>query len=107
MKAIADNTFEIEVLKSRRPLVLMFHATWSPASELALKLLADVADNFEGLVEPASLNVDENPLTPALYAVDSLPTLLVFRNGRVTKKIGPAYDRSDVLRLFELAISED
>lgn len=107
MKPITDTTFDHDVLKSKRPTLLTFHADWNQASQLAVRLVADVSVNFGDLITVAGLDVDKNPMTPCQYAIEALPALLLFREGRVIKKLGPAFDRTELQSLFELGIAVD
>lgn len=107
MLPITDTNFEHDVLHSHRPTLLTFHAPWNQASQLAVRLVADVSNNFGDLVTVAGIDVDENPMTPCQYAIEALPMFLLFRDGRVIKKLGPAFDRSELQSLFELGLAVD
>ncbi len=107
MQHIKDTNFETEVLRSARPALVVFHAEWSPTSELAVQVIADLKENFGDLVSVHGMDVDDNAMTPCQYAVEAVPAFFLFREGRVIKKLGPGFTRSELQGLFELAISDN
>jgi thioredoxin 1 len=84
----SDASFEADVLKSDRPVVVDFWAEWcGPCKTIAPFLEELAADNGEVVV--AKVNIDDNPLTPTKYGVRGIPTLMLFRNGEIAAtKVG-------------------
>ena len=81
---INDDTFDSEVLSADTPVVVDFWAEWcGPCKRLSPNVEA-VAKDMEGKVKLVKLNVDENPMTMTKYGVRGLPTLILFKNGKVT-----------------------
>jgi len=90
-----DTTFDAETRQEGVVLVDMW-ATWcGPCLRLA-PTIEQIAKDFAGKVRVGKLNVDENPATPARYGVDSIPTLLVFRDGKLVDRIVGAVPRQEI-----------
>jgi thioredoxin 1 len=80
---ITDDTFAAEVLQSPQAVLLDFWAEWCGPCKMIAPVLDEVAEQYAGRIRIAKLNVDENPATPARFAVRSIPTLMLFKNGNV------------------------
>ena len=86
---VTDDTFEAEVLQSPLPVLLDFWAEWCSPCKMIAPLLEQIAGQYAGRLKIAKLNIDDNPATPANFAVRSIPTLMLFKNGNVeVTKIG-------------------
>lgn len=90
-KAVTDESFETDVLKSKTPVLVDFWAEWcGPCRSIAPSLDA-LAEEFAGKLEVVKVNIDENPMTPTQYAVRGIPTLLIFKDGQVAaQQVGAA-----------------
>jgi thioredoxin 1 len=84
---VTDGTFAQTVLAGDRPVVVDFWAEWCPPCKMISKSLTELAEEFGDRMVVATLNSDENPNATRTYAVMSLPTLLVFRQGEVVASI--------------------
>ncbi len=88
---ITDATFEDEVLKSEVPVIIDFWAEWCGPCKMITPILEKVAAEAEGRVKIVKLNIDENLDTPSKFGVRSIPTLMLFKDGKaVGTKVGVA-----------------
>ena len=88
---VSDATFEAEVLKASSPVVVDFWAEWCGPCRMIAPALEEIAGSLGEKVKIVKLNVDENPQTAAKYNIQSIPTLLIFKNGDMSsRQIGAA-----------------
>lgn len=90
-KAVTDATFETDVLKADKPVLVDFWAEWCGPCRAIAPSLEALAEEYEGKLEVVKVNIDENPMTPTQYAVRGIPTLLIFKDGKVAaQQVGAA-----------------
>jgi thioredoxin 1 len=94
---LTDSTFGARVLESPIPALVDFWASWNATCKALAPSIDVLAEEYEGRVVVAKLDVDANPQTPALFGVMSVPTLLILRGGQAVSRI-IGYRRIDVLR---------
>jgi thioredoxin 1 len=88
---VSDNTFDSEVLKATSPVVVDFWAEWCGPCRMIAPALEEIAGSLGEKVKIVKLNVDENPKTAAKYGIQSIPTLMIFKNGQMaSRQIGAA-----------------
>ena len=100
-----DATFESDVLKSDTPVLLDFWAEWCGPCKAIAPILDDIAKDYEGRVKVAKLNIDDNRHTPVKYGVRGIPTLILFKNGAVAKKVVGAYPKRKLEAELEPALA--
>jgi thioredoxin 1 len=94
LNAVTDATFDQVVLRSNRPVLVDFWAEWCPPCRPMARTLAELAPEFAGQIDFVALNADENPEATRRYRVLSMPTLLLFEQGRVVTSIVGARPKS-------------
>ncbi|MBM3477777.1 MAG: thioredoxin TrxA [Alphaproteobacteria bacterium] len=86
---VTDASFEADVLKASQPVLLDFWAEWCGPCKAIAPTLDELANDLQGKVVVAKINIDENPATPNRYRVQGIPTLMLFKNGQVAAtKVG-------------------
>ncbi|HEY5517872.1 MAG TPA: thioredoxin [Coriobacteriia bacterium] len=94
---VTDGAFETDVAGSSKPFLLDFWAPWCGPCRMMEPVLEEIAAEYAGKVTVGKLNVDDNPETAMRYDVMSIPTLLVFVNGAVAKKLVGAMPKKKLL----------
>ncbi|HLG50847.1 MAG TPA: thioredoxin [Chloroflexota bacterium] len=102
--AVTDSTFEEEVLKSPTPVLVDFWATWCGPCRMIAPVLEEVAQEKEGSLKVAKLDVDENPQTAQRYGVMSIPTLLIFKNGREVGRLVGYMPKAQLLQKIDQSL---
>ncbi|MCZ0209414.1 thioredoxin [Streptomyces achromogenes] len=98
VKTVTDATFEEEVLKSDKPVLVDFWAEWCGPCRMIAPSLEAIADEYGDKIQIVKLNIDENPNTAAKYGVMSIPTLNVYQGGDVAKTIVGAKPKAALVR---------
>jgi len=93
---VTDASFAAEVLKSPLPVLLDCWAPWCPPCRFVAPVMEELAAAWAGTVKVAKLNVDESPETAGQLGIQSIPTLLLFRNGKVIGEMVGAMPRAQI-----------
>ena len=80
---LTEQNFQQEVLNSDKPVLVDFWATWCGPCKMLAPTIAQIADEQEGLVKVGKVDIDEQPQLAAQFGISSIPTLMVFKNGKV------------------------
>ena len=84
-----DLNFDAEVLKSDRPVLVDFTATWCGPCRALAPIVDQIADELEGKVKVGKLDIDDSPMTAGKYGVRGVPTVMVFKGGeRAAQHVG-------------------
>jgi thioredoxin 1 len=84
---VGDSSFESEVLKSDKPVLVDFWAPWCGPCRAIAPIVEELAESFGDKVKFTKCNVDENPTTPTKYGIKSIPTLIFFKDGEIQDKV--------------------
>jgi thioredoxin 1 len=101
---VTDQNFQAEVLEGEKPVLVDFWAPWCGPCRIVQPHLEELAGEREDL-RIVKLNVDDNPQTAARYGVMSIPTLLLFKQGRVAHQIIGALPKSRLVQEIEPALA--
>ena len=89
IKHTTDATFEADVLKSGQPVLVDYWAEWCGPCKMIAPILDDIATTYDGKLQIAKMNVDENRDIPAKFGIRGIPTLMLFKNGELAAtKVG-------------------
>ena len=97
-KNVTDATFEADVLKNEKPVIVDYWAEWCGPCRMVSPVLEEIASEHAEKIDVVKLNVDENPVTSQRYGILNIPTLSVFKDGEVVKEIVGARPKSALLR---------
>lgn len=101
---LSDDTFENEVLKSATPVLVDFWASWCAPCKAIGPVVDGLAAEYDGKVKIGKLNVDENPATPGQYGVRGIPTLILFKDGKIVDQVVGAVPKSQLEGLIKKAL---
>lgn len=101
MVDVADATFDSEVIKSNLPVLVDFWAPWCTPCRVVGPIVEELAKEYEGKLKVAKVNVDENPNSASSYSIMSIPSLLIFQNGKPVKTIVGAQSKENLKKGIE------
>ena len=89
IKNVTDATFEAEVLQSSQPILVDYWAEWCGPCKMIAPILDEVSTTYQGKLNIAKMNVDENREIPAKFGIRGIPTLMLFKDGKLAAtKVG-------------------
>ena len=102
---VTDANFDVEVLESETPVIVDFWAPWCGPCRVVSPILEELNGEREDL-RVVKVNVDENQATAAKYEILSIPTMILFKNGEIAKKVIGALPKARLVAEFEPALAE-
>ncbi|MCP3097437.1 thioredoxin [Myxococcus sp. K15C18031901] len=91
---LSDAAFHHEVLESREPVLVDFTATWCPPCRFIAPIIEALAVEYRGRMKMTRLDVDAHPETASQYGIRAMPTLLIFKEGKVVRQLVGALPRA-------------
>ena len=91
---ITDGNFDAEVKESKLPVLVDFYADWCGPCKMMAPLVAQLSEEFEGTCKVGKCNVDENPLTASMFRVMSIPTFVLFLDGKAVDTVVGAVSKT-------------
>ena len=101
---ITDDNFQTEVINSNQPVLIDFWATWCGPCRMIAPIVEELAGEYNGKVKIGKLDVDENQETSIRYGVRSIPTLLIFKDGKIKDTIIGAVPKSQIVQKLNSAL---
>lgn len=87
IKVVTDATFEQEVLRNDKPVLVDFWATWCGPCRMVAPVVEQIASEYSEKLQVAKLDVDQNPDVAMKYGIMSIPTLMIFRDGKIAQRM--------------------
>ena len=103
VQAVEDGTFEEKVLSGERPTLVDFWATWCAPCRAIAPVVEELASQYDGKVDFYKLNIDENPNIPGQYGVRGIPTLILFKDGKVIDQVVGAVPKTQLDTMIQRA----
>ena len=102
--AISDSNFESSVIKSTLPVLVDFWAPWCGPCVAIGPILESIAQEYQGKVTVAKMNVDENANVPATFGVRSIPYLALFKGGKLVDSVVGAQPKTKIVDMIKKAL---
>ncbi|MFG1401137.1 thioredoxin [Xanthobacter sp. V2C-8] len=104
VEKVTDQNFETDVLKSGAPVIVDFWAEWCGPCRMVAPILEEVSGELGEKVRIVKLNVDENPQTASKYGIMSIPTLLMFKDGKIASRQVGAAPKAKLVQWINAAV---
>ncbi len=101
---VSDDQFESEVLNSKEPVLVDFWAEWCGPCKMISPILDELAVTYGGRLKVAKVNIDSNQKTPRNYNVRGIPTLMIFKDGKVEATQIGAVSKTQLAQLIDRTI---
>ena len=101
VKETSDGTFEADVLKSDRPVLVDFWAAWCAPCRMLAPTVEAVAEKYAANARVVKLNVDDNPSVSQRFGIKGIPTLILFKNGREEERVVGATSEQVISRMLD------
>jgi len=101
---LSDASFEAEILQSSTPALVDFWAPWCGPCRVVGPIVEELAQEYQGRIKMAKMNVDNNPVTPGKYGIRGIPTLILFKNGEAVDQIVGAVPKGQIEAMLQKAL---
>jgi thioredoxin 1 len=101
IKHVTDASFGAEVLQSDKPVLVDYWAEWCGPCKMIAPMLDELSKTYEGRVQIAKINVDENSQVPAQYGIRGIPTLQLWKNGELVRSMVGAKPKAELAAFLD------
>ncbi|MCP2520435.1 thioredoxin [SCandidatus Aminicenantes bacterium Aminicenantia_JdfR_composite] len=101
VKIFTDNNFEKEVLESDLPVLVDFYAEWCGPCKALAPTIDYIAKNYNEKLKVGKINIDENIKTPSKYGIRAVPTILIFKDGKVQEMLVGLQSKEKIIEVVE------
>jgi thioredoxin 1 len=101
---VTDQSFENDVLKSDRPVLVDFWAEWCHPCKMLAPAVHQVAETYEGKAKVVKMNVDDNTQVPPRFGIKGIPTLILFKDGAEAERVVGATSKENISRMIDRAL---
>jgi thioredoxin 1 len=102
--AFGDSNFDTEVLQSPVPVLVDFWASWCAPCRSVAPIVDALAEAYEGKLRVGKVNVDENPAIPSRYGIRGIPTIMLFKDGKLVDQVVGAVPKTQLEALINKAL---
>ena len=88
------------IINENRPVIVDFHAVWCAPCKMQTPILKQVAEELGELVKVIKIDVDQNPMIAAQYQIQSVPTLMIFKNGEIKHKQAGVHTKAQLMSIL-------
>ena len=101
LNQVTDNNFDAEVLEAEGPVLVDFWAPWCGPCRIIGPIVEELAPSYQGRAVIAKMNVDDNPMVAQKFGVTSIPTLMMFKNGKLVDRVVGAMPKSELQKFID------
>ena len=102
---VDDNTFKQIVLESKKPVMVDFWASWCKPCLAVAPIVEELANEYENKVNFVKMDIDHSPKTPASFGIMSIPTLLIFKNGKPVSHLVGLRSKGELKKNLDAALT--